>query len=122
MLRDAGMDVNHKQNNKDTPLTIAAWGGHAEIVRMLLDGGAASLDHQQANGETALGLAACKCHIDVVRMLLQAGADKDLANKRGEKPLNLVGNGGGTAQNKAAIQALLRGDTPTRSSGAEPRA
>lgn len=86
---DSGIDVN-------TPLPllaglnalhVAAMNGYAELVKLLLDNGAA-LDEKTPDGATALSLAAKKGlnlsiplhrnkHIDVVKLLLAAGAAID---------------------------------------------
>ena len=59
------------------------------------------------NGSTPLCVAACYGHLDVVRALLNAGADKTIANKWGQKPIDVVCKYC-TNQHKDAIVALLR--------------
>ena len=54
-------------------------------------------------GQTPLRYAAYNGQLDVVRALLNAGADKTIANKWGEKPIDVA-----DGSNKAAIVALLR--------------
>ena len=36
LLAKQGVDVNQAKNNGATPLFIASWGGHSEVVSMLL--------------------------------------------------------------------------------------
>jgi len=62
-----------------TPLMEAAYGGHKQIVQLLLDNGA-EIDHQsnRLNRETALIRAAGNSHKDVVRLLLNRGANTKL--------------------------------------------
>uniref|UniRef100_A0A6I8N677 Uncharacterized protein n=1 Tax=Ornithorhynchus anatinus TaxID=9258 RepID=A0A6I8N677_ORNAN len=58
----------------------AAWQGHAAVVELLLDLGAA-VDHACNQGATALGIAAQEGHADVVRALLERGADPNHADQ-----------------------------------------
>ena len=59
------------------------------------------------DGRTPLWYAACCGQLDVVRALLNAGADKTIANKWGQKPIDVVCKYC-TNQHKDAIVALLR--------------
>ena len=60
-----------------TPLHWAAFGGHTDTVKLLLDVGA-DKEVKDKNGETPLHCAAWKGHTDIVKLLLDAGADKDV--------------------------------------------
>ena len=58
-------------------MTIAAWNGHNDIVKLLLErGGDQTL--RQSNGDVPLTLAASKGQIAVCRTLLEAGADPNV--------------------------------------------
>ena len=50
-------------------------------------------DVQNAKGYTALCTAAAKRHEEIVRFLLNSNADRDLANKFGDAPLDLAVEG-----------------------------
>ncbi len=60
--------------NAYTPLFLAARGGHAALVRLLLEKGA-DAGAVSVTGSTPLMLAAASGSADAVRMLLDAGAD-----------------------------------------------
>jgi len=54
-------------------LLLAAQNGHLDIVRFLVEAGAA-IDQGNNNGSTPLWLAAQDGHLDIVRFLVEAGA------------------------------------------------
>ena len=61
------------------------------------------------DGGTPLYSAAYNGHLDVVRALLNAGADKTIATKYGDKPIDVVCDyPSANKQHKDAIVALLR--------------
>ncbi len=55
------------------PINQAAYGGHAEVVRLLLRAGAKA-HAPEDEGQTALIIAAEPGHMEIVRLLLEAGA------------------------------------------------
>jgi ankyrin repeat protein len=59
----------------DRALCMAAWEGHTETVRALLDAGA----DVHARTDAPLWVAAMRGHADTMRVLLDAGADQDIA-------------------------------------------
>jgi uncharacterized protein len=61
-----------------TPLMFASREGHTEVVRWLLDEGAA-LDTRDTKGITALWFACSMGHTPVVRLLLERGGDPTIA-------------------------------------------
>ena len=69
----AGADFE-KASDTDgsTPLLIAASGGHAEVVKRLLERGA-DKDRAKRNGQTALSAAKRGGHEKVIRTLEAAG-------------------------------------------------
>ena len=60
------------------------------------------------SGCTPLHVAASWGQLGVVQLLLRHGADKELKDKGGNKPVDIVCLYGTKKQHKAAITALLR--------------
>ncbi len=77
---------------KKTPmneLLIAAQGGCADIVRLLIGAGS-GLDEKGFGGETALHLACLYGHVETVEVLLEAGASLTIRNDGNQTPLGLA--------------------------------
>jgi len=102
-LVGAGVKADeHRSGPGWTALIYAAFGGHAEIVRFLLENDA-DVDAQAGNGMTAL-MAACRNgHLEVVRLLLEYEADVDLLNQNNASALDLA-----LANKHEKIAELLR--------------
>ena len=98
-------DVNVVDANGDTPLIHAAWKGHADVVRLLLDNGA-YVDHRDNAGQTALHLATGYKHNDVVKLLIEAGADVNVKKtERGSMPLILAAKNDNAEGAKMLVKA-----------------
>ncbi|KAF5828551.1 ankyrin repeat-containing domain protein [Dunaliella salina] len=76
-----------------TPLYTASFKGHREVVRLLLDKGAA-VDKENNGGFTPLYVASNNGHLDAVRLLLQRGAAVNKANNNGATPLYIASQKG----------------------------
>jgi len=99
-----GADVN-KSGGKagDTPLIIASWKGHTEIVKLLLANGA-DANKMDKDGDTSLHSASEEDNAGIVEILLKAGADPNKANNKGETPLFVAARRG----HVTAVRALLK--------------
>jgi ankyrin repeat protein len=83
-LVEAGAEVNMYGWS---PLSYAAFNGHAEIVEYLLKRGA-EIDAKTENGSTALLIAARNGHIQVIDVLLKRQADPNIATENDETALD----------------------------------
>lgn len=72
-----------------TALMVATRERQPEIMKMLLDGGAA-IDQQSGNGSTALLIALQNGDAASAKLLLERGADVNVANGKGWTPLYLA--------------------------------
>ena len=83
IMRDfpSNMDVDRGSDNNETALTIAAAGGHNELVQLLIDR-KADIEHKDKKGQTPLLLASYQGHSSTVRILLDSGADIEAQSDR----------------------------------------
>ena len=72
-----GAEVNTVEKAGDLPLATAAYNGHTDCVRFLLEMGA-RVDLRNSVSCTPLMCAASQGHLEAVRLLLEAGADPAL--------------------------------------------
>jgi uncharacterized protein len=82
--QDPGL-LNSKGTHGFTPLMIASFKGHVEVVRWLVDHGAA-IDERDEDGATALYMACSKAQLPVVRLLVERGADSTSIAQHGVTP------------------------------------
>lgn len=92
LLLEGGADPNAAASS-GTVLMYAASTGHAPVVALLLDRGAA-LEARNAEGVTALYAAAVAGSADVTELLLARGAKVDAATKSGYTPLSYAARSG----------------------------
>jgi uncharacterized protein len=77
-----GANVNELDPNGDAPLVMAAYLGHAEIVRKLLEAGADVKAVDPSMKATALHAAAYAGRTEAARLLIQHGIDIDRQGPR----------------------------------------
>lgn len=73
---DHGLPVDVTGVNGDTPLMLAAYHGHPDLVRALIERGA-DLNALNARGQSIIAGAIFKGENAIVRTLVAAGADLD---------------------------------------------
>jgi len=79
---EGGANVESTNAYRRTALHAAAYNGHLDVCRLLLDWGA-KVDPVDVWGETPLHDAAWKGHLSVVQLLVERGADVRLKRKDG---------------------------------------
>ncbi len=89
ILGQSRLRVNEAGPEGFTPLGLAAFFGHADAVKVLLDYGAAVNDRDRSRfGNTALDAGVAANSADVVRILLAAGADPNVRDSADYTPLH----------------------------------
>lgn len=84
-------EIDAKYSDGDTPLVLAAYLGHTDLVSFLLRRGAPDIS-RNANGDTALICASREGHVDVVKVLLQQNNhSKHYTNAQGKNALYWAG-------------------------------
>ncbi|CAG8452049.1 4542_t:CDS:2 [Acaulospora morrowiae] len=85
---NAYVEIGNKKNI--TPLMIAAYNGHADVCRILIDIGYANVDPQDDSGKTSLTLASYEGHAQTVEVLLARGANVNIKDQYGWTALMLA--------------------------------
>lgn len=92
-LLNAGIDVNTREHEGETPLMYAAVAGKTEVLKLLLDRGA-DINAVSSNNETALARAVGVNQYDAVKLLLDRGADIEKSTDGKGPPLIYAAGGG----------------------------
>ena len=71
-----------------TALMYAARGGHATVLRRLLEPNGVNVDERNKEHATALYIACREGHTECVRLLVEAGADVNITTKTRRRPLH----------------------------------
>jgi L-ascorbate metabolism protein UlaG (beta-lactamase superfamily) len=74
---------------QQTPLLMASFTGHKEIVQFLIDKGA-KVNHQDSFGATPLHMAVLGGQKDIVELLISKGADINIKSGNGKIPLQMA--------------------------------
>ncbi|MEL7500285.1 MAG: ankyrin repeat domain-containing protein [Planctomycetota bacterium] len=87
ILLERGAKVNGMP--KHAPLNAAAWYGHTEVVKLLLEHNA-DVGRRDVDGNTPLHKAVWQNQVECVELLLAAGAERSRKNRAGLTPLSLA--------------------------------
>jgi hypothetical protein len=88
LLSIRNINVNVKDDwNGWTPLYFAAYNGHVEIIRLLLQNGA-EVNAKDNHGHTPLQDAAFQGHVDILHLLVENGADLEAQSNGGWRALH----------------------------------
>jgi hypothetical protein len=86
LLSIRNINVNVKDVSGSTPLHWAAYNGHIEIVRLLLQNGADV--NAKSNYGSTLHWAASHGNVDILHLLVENGADLEAQSNDGERALH----------------------------------
>jgi ankyrin repeat protein len=100
-----GDDINGRDKSGATALMWAANGGHAEVVKLLLEKGADVNVKRIGDGITALAVAAQNGHTELVNLLLEKGAEVNAKSSTGVTALILASQNGHTDVVKSLLAA-----------------
>lgn len=89
-----GVNVNEEKVDRHTceritPLAYAAYGGHAEVIRVLLEHGA-QVNMVDRRGRAPIHIAALKGHRDACVVLIEYGAKMFSVDMQGNTPMHLA--------------------------------
>lgn len=101
LLRWEKTDVEPRNKVDESPLMLAALGGHLEVVKMLIARGA----DVNKPGWAPLHYAATRGHLDVMRRLLDENAYIDAASPNGTTPLMMASFYGTPSAVKLLLEA-----------------
>ena len=87
---DAGVPADYADQQGNTLLMLAAYHGHADLVRGLAERGA-DVDRANARGQAPLAGAVFKGADDVVAVLVAAGADPDAGSPSARETAQMFG-------------------------------
>jgi Ankyrin repeats (3 copies) len=89
LIVERAQNVNARQSDNYTPLSIASERGNGKITRCLLQHGA-DTNPRDNNSCIPLNLASQRGHLEVVQILISHGADLNSQDDRGWTPLHSV--------------------------------
>jgi ankyrin repeat protein len=82
-----GVNINARSEDGHTPLSLAVWRGHDEVVRLLLGTPGVDLSVIDKGGDTPLSFASWRGQEDVIRLLVDtAGIDVDASEENNFTP------------------------------------
>jgi len=89
-LVNGGVDPNVADVDGWTPLFLAAYYRHEQVVRMLLSAGVKPNQVAHSSGDTPLHLAARDGPYEIVKALVEAGASIEARDEDGRTPAMLA--------------------------------
>ena len=111
LIQLGNCDVNLADFHKKTPLMVACDNGRPELVKILLDAGAA-FDATDCMGRTAVCHAVLARCSECLELLISAGALVDTPNSKGDTPLHLAARGGHLSALRLLLGAGCDPDVP----------
>jgi len=106
LLKQPGIKLNEKNHLGHTPLSLASWYGHLEVVQLLLDNPATTIDPTDEEcGQTPLSLATEQGNTPIVQLLLAKGANPNSQDNDGRTPLSYTAEKGRPEEAKLLLAA-----------------
>ncbi len=91
LLDRKGVKVNMKDAQGTTPLALAAWFGHTDTAKLLIERGAdVNAKKTSPDGSSVLAHATMKGHKYIVALLLDKGVNVNVKDTQGATPLALA--------------------------------
>ena len=108
-VKDGNVDINAVNGKIGPALVSASYGGHNEVVKLLLNN-QADIDIRDEKGTTALMNAIIGEKVETVKLLLERGADPNIVfvNENGEKTEITAITFAKLKQNKEIIDLIER--------------
>lgn len=88
-LMDKILDIDQKNSKGHSLLMLAAYNGHFELSRVLIENGA-DVNSVDESGNSILMGVAFKGHAMIVNLLLQNGANANYKNSKGQSALQFA--------------------------------
>ena len=98
LLEHGGADLEKSDSYGNSPLMVATWKGHVDVVCYLLEQGA-NVNKADDHGCTSLHEAASEGHLEIAKLLMLYGAELNVKSDEGELPIDL-------ADDEEMIQAI----------------
>ncbi|CAB1350814.1 unnamed protein product [Coregonus sp. 'balchen'] len=117
-FNQGGVTTLSNKTNGSCPLHLASAGGHAEVVKVLLEAGA-SVAEEDAEGMTAIHLAARNGHTHILDVLKGSISFKVTSSKTGLTALHVAARFGQVdfvREILTKVPATMRSDTPNSNS------
>ncbi|XP_075711233.1 uncharacterized protein LOC142748001 isoform X2 [Rhinoderma darwinii] len=109
-LMQDGYSVLSQNASGLTPLHMAAFGGNAQVLEMLLSSQPINaINIRSIKDSTLLHEAVCGRSLETVQLLIEKGADTNLQDQAGNTPLHLAAFLRPASLSIAICQALLKG-------------
>jgi len=102
MLSMKGIDLESRCNLDNTPLNIAAFRGHIDICKLLLDQGAL-IDSTNGHSLSPVYRACQMGHLPIVSLLISKAANLETRSDQGRTPLHIAASNGHLEIVKALI-------------------